>query len=158
MSRKFHIGDILSITTGVILCDPSLVEGRTSPADGLYDILNYMSGESLKAHAVSRAANEAKPCLEWQFPWTKEVQVPDFMHGAGAFGQDAINKAVFAFVQRMVAQYGAWHDVIPMCKDDHEHLTPLEDVLQIKPDFDPNRLIEFNPDEPKPPSTTGNIN
>ena len=50
MSRDFHIGDILSVTTG------RLVSPRRM--DGVYDILNFMTGDNLFTHQLPRAARE----------------------------------------------------------------------------------------------------
>lgn len=57
-SRRFHIGDILSITTGRL----------TSPRgmDGIYDILGYMTDDSPFTTQLGRFAEECKPYLEKQ--------------------------------------------------------------------------------------------
>lgn len=64
-TKLFHIGDILSVTTG-ILVSPRKIEG-------VYDILNWMTGESLFTHALPRVADEAKPVLERALPWLKTI-------------------------------------------------------------------------------------
>jgi hypothetical protein len=57
-SRRFHIGDILSITTGRL----------TSPRgiDGIYDILGYMTEDSPFTTQLGRFAEECTPYLERQ--------------------------------------------------------------------------------------------
>ncbi len=57
-SRRFHVGDILSITTGRL----------TSPRgmDGIYDILGYMTDDSPFTTQLGRFAEECKPYLEQQ--------------------------------------------------------------------------------------------
>lgn len=57
-SRRFHVGDILSITTGRL----------TSPRgmDGIYDILGYMTDDSPFTTQLGRFAEESKPYLEQQ--------------------------------------------------------------------------------------------
>ena len=57
-SRRFHIGDILSVTTGRL----------TSPRgmDGIYDILGYMTDDSPFTTQLGRFAEECKPYLEKQ--------------------------------------------------------------------------------------------
>jgi len=57
-SRRFHIGDILSITTGRL----------TSPRgmDGIYDILGYMTDDSPFTTQLGRFAEECMPYLERQ--------------------------------------------------------------------------------------------
>lgn len=58
--RLFHISDVLSITTG------RLVSRRHM--DGLYDILNFLTGDSLFTHQLPRAMRECEPWLRVQFP------------------------------------------------------------------------------------------
>lgn len=54
-TRDFHIGCVLSITTG----EPVSPHGTA----GVYDILNHMTGESLFTHQLPRAAVWARPIL-----------------------------------------------------------------------------------------------
>ena len=60
MGKKFHLGDVLSIT-GEKLVSPRLM-------DGVYDILNYMTGENLFTHQLGRASDVCRPYLLKQFP------------------------------------------------------------------------------------------
>lgn len=53
--REFHIGDILSITTERLV-SPRLIEG-------VYDILNYMTGDNLMTHQLPRASRHCAPYL-----------------------------------------------------------------------------------------------
>jgi hypothetical protein len=59
-SRQFHISDILSITTGYLVSNRKM--------DGVYDILNFMTGEMLFTHQLPRAADECTPHLLRQYP------------------------------------------------------------------------------------------
>lgn len=63
--REFHIGDILSITTGK-LCSPRHMEG-------VYDICSYMAGYSAFTHQLPRIAKEATPVILAQHPHLAEV-------------------------------------------------------------------------------------
>lgn len=69
MNREFHLGDVLSITTG------RLVSPRH--VDGIYDILNFMTGESLYTHQLGRAMQACRPSLLNQHPALAEVDVSD---------------------------------------------------------------------------------
>ena len=69
MSRDFHIGDVLSVTTG------KLVSPRH--VDGLYDLLGYMTGERLMTHQLPRASDECRPEILRQHPDLERVEVPD---------------------------------------------------------------------------------
>ena len=59
-ARKFHLGDVLSITTGLLLSPRHM--------DGIYDILNFMTGDNLFTPQLPRAKDECKPYLLEQFP------------------------------------------------------------------------------------------
>lgn len=58
--KTFHISDVLSVTTG------SLVSSRH--IEGVYDILNFLTGDDLYTHQLGRAMNECGPWLRTQFP------------------------------------------------------------------------------------------
>ena len=65
---RFHLGDILTVTTGIFMCPTRM--------DGLYRILNHLTGDNLMTHQLPRAAEECKPWLRHQFP-TLPVTVPE---------------------------------------------------------------------------------
>lgn len=58
--KLFHISDVLSVTTG------RLVSSRHM--DGIYDILNFLTGDELFTHQLPRAMDECKLWLKSQFP------------------------------------------------------------------------------------------
>ena len=58
--KLFHISDVLSVTTG------RLVSSRHM--DGIYEILNFLTGDNLFTHQLPRAMNECKPWLRSTFP------------------------------------------------------------------------------------------
>jgi len=69
MGKEFHLGDVLSITTSRLV-SPRLIEG-------VYDILNYMTGENLFTHQLVRAHDVCRPYLLKQFPQLKDVNCED---------------------------------------------------------------------------------
>ena len=58
--QEFHLGDILSITTGRLVSPERIV--------GVYNILTFMAGCSLSAQGMIRAGDEYAPKLAKQFP------------------------------------------------------------------------------------------
>jgi len=59
--KLFHIGDVLSITTGRLV--------SPSHMDGVCSILAFMTGDdNLFTHALPRVADECKPWLRVQYP------------------------------------------------------------------------------------------
>ena len=69
MGKQFHLGDVLSITTGKLV-SPRLTHG-------IYDSLNYMTGENLFTHQLPRACKISRPYLLKQFPQLKDVTCED---------------------------------------------------------------------------------
>ena len=55
---RFPIADVLGVTTGRLI-------GRI---DGIYKILNFMTGDNLFTHQLPRAMEECEPSLREQFP------------------------------------------------------------------------------------------
>jgi hypothetical protein len=111
--RQFHLGDILSVTT----------ERLVSPrhVDGIYDILNYMTGDNLCTHQLPRANRECAPALLAQHPQLAEVQVP------ASFGETP-ETAVAAWLAEQVARFGEMLPVEPLAEGDHTHIGPLEEL------------------------------
>lgn len=68
-SRRFHIGDILSITTGKLI-SPRGTDGRD-------DILSYMTDDSPFVAQLGRFAEECKPYLERQLGEAIKLEVPE---------------------------------------------------------------------------------
>ena len=66
--RDFHLGDILSITTGRLV--------SPSHMDGVYEILNYVLHDDLFTHLLPRAAEQAKPVLLAQHPQLAAIVAP----------------------------------------------------------------------------------
>lgn len=58
--KLFHISDVLTVTTG------RLVSRRHMA--GVYDILNFLTGDDLFTHQLPRAVQECEPWLKTQFP------------------------------------------------------------------------------------------
>lgn len=65
--RTFQLGQILSITSGVLLCD----------IGGVYEILNYMTGDTLFTHQLPRASREVSPEILRQHPQLGEINTDE---------------------------------------------------------------------------------
>lgn len=94
-TRSFHLGDLLSITDDRLL-SPDLI-------DGVYNILNWMTGDQLMTHQLPLAADAMKPDLLQQHPWLAEITVPD-LHGEAE---------VVTWLATAVAEHGEQHEVAP---------------------------------------------
>lgn len=94
---KFHIGDLLSITDGHLV--------SPSHMDGVYRIIDFVTDIPHFTHQLPRGAGVCKPWLLQQHPWLAEITVPDSLRGAAD---------VEAFMEPVVAKYGAFHEVQPL--------------------------------------------
>lgn len=117
-SRDFHLGDILTITTG------RLVSPRH--VDGIYDILNWMTGDNLFTHQLPRGMNECQGLLLAQHPDLAGIGVPE------DFGDDP-EAAVKAWLAEQVAVYGETREVVPLGADEHTHIDPITEIRKIAP-------------------------
>lgn len=99
--REFHIGDILSITTGRLV-SPRHVEG-------IYDILAYMAGEDVWTHQIPRISEEAKPVLLRQHPQLESVDA------------SGVDKENFEnWLSEQVVTFGETLPVRPMADGEHD--------------------------------------
>lgn len=121
MTRDFDLGDILSITTG------KLVSPRH--VDGIYDILNYMTGDSLMTHQLPRGMTECQGPLLAQLPQLADIVTPDF-HGS--------KDEVYAWLDTQKAIYGDVLPVAPLAEGEHSFQNPIEELCDM---VGPERVI-----------------
>jgi len=132
--KQYHISTILCITTGRLVAHTKL--GYQYPIYAVYDILDYMSGESLYTHALPRVADEAKPVILALYPQLAEVVCPGF---------DVLptNQNVQSFIDdwidnKIVPKYGEYLTIYPMHTDDHVRIDPIEEAANM---FGKDRVI-----------------
>ena len=102
--KKFHIGQLIAVVEGSLVCT----------MDEVYDILNFMSGESLMTHALPRVAKECKPVLLEYFPWLAEIKFPGVPTPAPNYGFDAMAWITEVWLKPLAEKYGEYHDVFPL--------------------------------------------
>lgn len=107
-SRTFPLADVLSVTTEKLLSRRHM--------DGIYDILSYMTGQSLFTHQLPDACVKAKPALLAQHPQLANVCPPD--------GLDQPD--LLAWLTDAEREYGEALEVRPLT--DWEHRDPIEDA------------------------------
>jgi hypothetical protein len=117
-SRAFHLGDILSVTTGRLVSPTHM--------SGVYEILNWMTGESLFTHQLPRAARECAAPLMKQHPDLADVEVPD------EFADEAHVKTWLA---EQIERLGETRFVAPLAPADHTRIDPITEMRMIRPDL-----------------------
>ena len=114
--REFHLGDVLSITTGLLL-SPRHV-------DGVYDILNWMTQDNLFTHQLVRAAEECKPWLLRQHPQLAQIVAPEM-------SPDEMSD----WLTSVVAEFGETWSVERIPRGDYTYRDPLQELIeQVGPD------------------------
>ena len=111
-TKEFHLGDVLSITTS------RLVSPRHM--DGVYDILNFMTGDDLFTHQLPRASDECKPHLLEQFPQLVAVDA------SGVNGKNHVQ-----WLAKQVAKYGEEFEVKPIPKGTHQFKNPIAEAAEV---------------------------
>lgn len=127
-TRPFHLGDILTVTTG------RLVSPRHM--DGVYDILNWMTGESLFTHQLPRACRECQGPLLAQHPDLAAVTPPsEFSEGNSA------QEAVARWLAEQVTVYGETREVAPLAAGDHTRIDPVTELRMTMPDAEITAVV-----------------
>lgn len=109
-TKNFDISDVLSITHERLV--------STRHMDGVYDILGFMTGESLFTHALPRAANVCRPALLAQFPALSEDNA------------DHVDTSNWKpWLQQMRVKHGDVFSVRPLDAGAYEALHPLAEPI-----------------------------
>ena len=126
-TKNFHLGDILSITTGILMPPNTM--------DGIYEILDFMTGESLMTHQLPRVANECKPYLLKQFPQLASIDATTIKKGE-----------IHAWLLEQTKKYGTYLTVQKLPTDAHERIDAKSELAE---KIHPDRIFEFKIPTPK---------
>ena len=117
-TKDFHIGDILSVTTGCLVSPRHI--------SGVYDILGFMSGEDLMSHQLPRVSDECEPFLKAQHPDLAEVVVPETVNS---------EETLLFWLAEQTAIYGVTRPVQPLAATDHTSIDPIAEIKMMRPDM-----------------------
>jgi hypothetical protein len=95
MTERFHLGTVLSMTTGKLLCE----------MDDLYRIAEHLTGSPVWTHQLGRVMTESRPHLLSQFPAL-----------VGVTGKEVTPENFAEWLHERVDEHGEWFDVAPMPK------------------------------------------
>lgn len=124
--RHFHISDVLSISTGRLMSDRHM--------DGIYDILNFMTGDNLFTHVLPRAAKECKPHLFRQHPVLNEVNIQrlDALREEADSSEGTVTKeaAIRLWIEEEChrLEIPEMIEVESIPRDDHDVRNPIEEL------------------------------
>lgn len=113
MARKaFHIGDVLSAYSGYLVSNRHM--------GGVYDVLNFLTGDNLFTHQLPRAMDECRGHLARMYPELAEIDCS---------GQTP--ESLPAWLAGVVAQYGETMELQPLPPDGHEFRHPMEELVSM---------------------------
>ncbi len=121
-TKTFHLGDILSITTGRLVSPRHI--------DGVYDILNWMTGDNLMTHQLPRACGECEGPLRAHHPDLAAIEVPDFPGG----DMESVKRFYARWLAEQVTIYGETREVTPLAAEDHTRIDPITELRAMRPD------------------------
>lgn len=113
--RTFHLGTILSVTTGTVV-------GPGGFSD-VHDLIEYMAGEPVWTHQLPRVGRECVAPLRDQFPQLADVVVPQL-----ASPEDYLD-----WLETQTRRYGTWFEVKPLAAGDHTSIDPLSEMSMHHP-------------------------
>ena len=116
-TKRFHISDILSISTGCLVSNDHI--------GGVCKILNHMTGDNLFTHQIPLACDAVKPDLLQQFPWLKVIPKPTLSGEAECV----------TWVASIADVHGEWHEVesAPLAWGKHDMLQDFKNQWPDKP-------------------------
>lgn len=95
-TRTFHLGDLLSVTTGRLV-SPDAV-------GGIYAVCDFVTGQAHFTHQLPRAMDVVGPVLVEQLPFLADIEAPEF-------GGEA---EVWTWLAAQVDRHGERHTVTQM--------------------------------------------
>lgn len=113
IQREFDLGAILNITTGRLFTN----------MDDVYEVLNYLIGDSIYTHQIPRAASAAQAYVLSLHPELKGI------------GDDAVITSLEdakAFVDEQKKVFGEKLPLSPMSKTDgYSYVDPIEEAVEM---------------------------
>lgn len=131
--QTFPLGDILYITTGVLLSERGI--------SSIYDILKFMVGEKVFSIQIPRIRQECIRYVLDELPWLADID---------ASGVNEENWRDWLDVQ--IALYGEFHEISSIPPDDHDRIDVADEAKKL---FDkPIHTVGLTDEEPPSPYGT----
>lgn len=110
--EKFHLGTILSVTTGKYVTPEGL--------GAIYEFSSYMTGEGVYSHQLGRAEKECRPYLFKQLPFLEEIS-----------GEEVNRENWRAWLDELIRTHGRMHPVKPLGAGAHEVRDPRRELEEM---------------------------
>jgi hypothetical protein len=93
---------------------------------GVYEILNWMTGDNLFTHQLPRAMDECKPSLDAQHPGLAAVELPEDLGS---------REIIDAWLETLYPEFGEYVEVAPVPRSDHTVIDPISELKMMRPDM-----------------------
>lgn len=123
-TKEFDLCDVISAGTGVFVSKNGI--------GGVYEVLNYMTGESLFTHQLPRVGREATPALRAHHPWFAAVE---------AEAEQVTPENYMQWVDKWESEHGKRVTVPKMTNADHERIDPRSELAE---KIHPDNIITLN--------------
>jgi len=108
-TKEYHLSDIVSITTGRPVSNRHI--------EGVYDILNFMTGDNLFTHQLGRASKECGPVILEQHPQLKKIN-----------SDECSTDNWQEWINGLVEKYGEWLPIAPVGEGQHMKINPVAEL------------------------------
>lgn len=138
MGKKFHIGDVLSVTTGWVLSKRGF--------QGVCDVLNYMTGERLQTISMPRAADVCVPAILKQHPLLEGPEITEAVeqYKKRAEAPDADHELLaIEWLVDIVKRFGEELELEPLPKGNYRQRAPEVELNMLG--VSPDKIITFDP-------------
>lgn len=100
-SKMFHIGDVLSVSTGLVVSPRGM--------NGVYDILSFMTKDpGISTIGLAAVADSCKEAIHIQYPLLANIITPNF--NTAVFKE----KAISDWVESMALSFGTELEIRPL--------------------------------------------
>lgn len=128
-TKKFHLGEVLTVISFRLVTPDGF--------EGLSRILNFMTGENLYHHQLTRVWKECQTCLAQQYPQLTGVnmelafaELDEAMNARMSYQE--LKKIIEDWLTKQVALYGEMFEVSQIPTEAHEVKDPLAELVEIK--------------------------
>ena len=127
--KKFHLGDVLSITTGLLVSPRHI--------DGVYDILGFITEGNLFTRPLEQVRVECRPYLIEQFPQLAGDEMDSAVTELGdSLGSNISNagarKVVADWLAKQVSTYGETFAVKSLPVDAYREKNQIAEVIAMR--------------------------
>jgi len=111
-ARSFHLGDVISAAFGVLVSPRHM--------EGVYDTLNFLTGDNLYTHQLPRAGRAVQPFVLQQHP-----QLAPIAEACAA----CTTENWCEWLDQQIALYGERLELTPMPAGAWTHIPPLDEPI-----------------------------